>query len=80
MDLLDLCLQKVEDTARSWARIQQKFTVLQGEVATMKSTQTELLPTMQRLDSMLQKIIPTMEQAQADGGGDGTLSPIAEEA
>ena len=34
---------------------------------------------MQRLDSMLQKMIPTLERAQPDGGREGTLSPIAEE-
>ena len=45
----------------------------------MKSTQIELLTTMQRLDSMLQKMIPNMEQAQPIGGREGTLSPIVEE-
>ena len=45
----------------------------------MKSTQTELLSTMQRVDSMLQKMIPKLERAQPDGGREGTLSPIAEE-
>ena len=45
----------------------------------MKSTQIELLSTMQRLDSMLQKMIPSMEQAQLVGRRDGSLSPIAEE-
>ena len=79
MDLLDLHLQKEEETAQSWASIQQKISVLQGEVPTMTSTQTELLTTMQRLDSMLQKMMPNMEQAQLVGGRDGTLSPIAKE-
>ena len=46
----------------------------------MKSTQTELLTTMQCLGSMLQRVIPSMEQAQLVGARDGTLSPIAEEA
>ena len=35
-DLLDLRLQKVEETAQSWASIQRELTVLQGEVTTMK--------------------------------------------
>ena len=34
---------------------------------------------MQRLDSMLQKMIPNVEQAQPIGAREGTLSPIAEE-
>ena len=45
----------------------------------MKSTQTELLTTMQRFYSMLQKMIPNIEQAQPVGGREGTLSPIAKE-
>ena len=53
VDLLDLCLQKVEETAQSWASIQQRFIVWQGEVGTMKLTQTELLTPMQRLNNML---------------------------
>ena len=63
MDLLDLGLQKVEEITQSWASTQQKFTILQGEVAMIKSTEIDLLTTMQHLDSMLQKVIPSMEQA-----------------
>ena len=45
----------------------------------MKSTHIELLTTMQRLDSMLQKVIPSMKQAQPVDGRAGTLSLVAEE-
>ena len=79
VDLLDLRLQKVEETTQSWASIQRELTVLQGEVTTMKAMQTDLLSTMERVDSMLQKMIPKLERAQPDGGREGTLSPIAEE-
>ena len=45
----------------------------------MKSTQTELLTTMQRLDVMMQRIASKMETVPMTGRREGTMSPIVEE-
>ena len=78
MDLLDLCLKRVEETTKSWETIQQQLRVLQGEVTVMKSTQTDLLTMMQRLDAMLRRVVPKVEQMQNRGGREGAMSPIPE--
>ena len=64
---------------RNWESIQQQLGVLQGEVAMMKSTQTELLTTMRHLDTMLQRVIPQVERIQISSGREGAMSPIQEE-
>ena len=79
IDLLDLRLQQVEETTRNWNLMQQQLGVLRGEVTVMKSTQTELLTTMQRLDVMMQKIAAKMETVPMTARREGTMSPIVEE-
>ena len=59
--------------------MQQQLGVLQSEVIVMKSTQTELLTTMQRLDAMLQRIVPKVEALHGSSESRGTMSPILEE-
>ena len=59
--------------------MQQQLGVLRGEVTVMKSTQTELLTTMQRLDDMMQKIAAKMETVPMTERREGTMSPIVEE-
>ena len=45
----------------------------------MKSTQTELLTTMQRLDVMMQRIGSKMETVPMTSRREGTMSPIVKE-
>ena len=59
--------------------MQQQLGVLRGEVTVMKSTQTELLTTMQWLDVMMQRIASKMEIVPMTGRREGTMSPIVEE-
>ena len=59
--------------------MQQQLGVLRGEVTVMKSTQTELLTTMQRLDVMMQKIAARMETVPRTERREGTMTPIVEE-
>ena len=59
--------------------MQQQLGVLQSEVTVMKSTQTELLTTMQRLDAMLQRIVHKVEALHGSSESRGTMSPIPEE-
>ena len=79
IDLLDLRLQQVEETTRNWSIMEQQLGVLRVEVTVMKSTQTELLTTMKRLDVMMQRIASKMEAVSVTGGREGTMFPIVEE-
>ena len=78
-DLLDLRLQCIEESARSRRFLQCSVATVQSEVVVMKSTQTELLTTMQLMDKLLEKLVVNSEQGAPVGDGDGTLSPIAKE-
>ena len=78
-DLLGLRLQRVEESARSWVVLSKNLASLQSEFTVMKSTQMELLTTIQHVDNMLQKLVFRHEQDEPVGGKGGTLSQIAEE-
>ena len=65
--MLDLRLQRVEESARSWGVLQSSAATVQIEVAVMKSTQMELFTMMQHMDKLLQRLVAKREQGASIG-------------